>query len=92
MRAIAIEEHWTTSGIDRALRAQPAGIDVQILSIAPPGTHGLPAVEAAALSRDANDRASDAVGRYANAEVLYGLQQPSPGADDHAAAQLQEQS
>jgi predicted TIM-barrel fold metal-dependent hydrolase len=25
MRVIAIEEHWTTSGIDRALRAQPAG-------------------------------------------------------------------
>ena len=76
MRIVAIEEHWTTPEIDRALRAQPAGardesvalndrgdiperlleigeprieamdtagIDVQILSIAPPGTHGLPA-------------------------------------------------
>jgi predicted TIM-barrel fold metal-dependent hydrolase len=97
MSVIAIEEHWTTSGIDRALRGQPAGsrdesvvlndrgdiparlldigeqrveamdaagIDVQILSIAPPGTHGLPAREAVALSRDANDRASEAVGRY----------------------------
>jgi uncharacterized protein len=41
-----------------------AGVDVQILPLAPPGTHGLPAREAGALSRDANDRASEAVDRY----------------------------
>ena len=97
MRIIAIEEHWTSAGLDRALRAQPpgqrddslalndfgevptrlpdlgparieamdaAGIDVQILSLAPPGTGGLPAPEAAALSRDANDRMSAAAARY----------------------------
>jgi predicted TIM-barrel fold metal-dependent hydrolase len=41
-----------------------AGIDVQILSLAPPGTHGLPAADAVALAREANDRASAAVERY----------------------------
>jgi uncharacterized protein len=41
-----------------------AAVDVQIVSIAPPGTNGLPAREAVALSRDANDRASEAVDRY----------------------------
>jgi predicted TIM-barrel fold metal-dependent hydrolase len=92
MRVIAIEEHWTTTGIDRALRERDeslalndrgdiperlldigerrieamdvAGVDLAIISLSPPGTHGLPAREAVALSRDANDRASDAVGRY----------------------------
>jgi predicted TIM-barrel fold metal-dependent hydrolase len=92
MRVVAIEEHWITTSIDRALRAQPddsvvlndrgdipaqlldvddqriqamdaAGIDVQVISLAPPGTNGLPPAEAAALSRDANDRAGEAVGR-----------------------------
>lgn len=90
MRTISIEEHWTTAGIDRALRAQPpdlrdeslalndrgdspgrlldigeqriaamdrAGVDMQIISIAPPGTGGLRTAEAVALSRDANDQA-----------------------------------
>jgi hypothetical protein len=96
MRVVTIEEHWTTEGIDKALRAQghdeslalnergdiperlfdigerrieamdAAGVDLQILSIAPPGTHGLPASEAIPLARDANDRASAAVARYPN--------------------------
>ncbi|HEY6499993.1 MAG TPA: amidohydrolase family protein [Streptosporangiaceae bacterium] len=97
MRVITIEEHWTTEGLDQALRAQPpgvrdeslalndfgevparlpdigaarieamdaAGIDVQILSLAPPGTGGLPASQATELSRDANDRMSAAAERY----------------------------
>ena len=97
MRVVTIEEHWTTEGIDRALRAQPesvrdesvalndrgdiperlfdigelriaamdaAGVDVQILSLAPPGTHGLPAGDAVALAREANELASAAVARY----------------------------
>jgi predicted TIM-barrel fold metal-dependent hydrolase len=94
---LPIEEHWTTEGIDRALRSQPAeirdeslvlndwgdslarllevgeprietmnaaGVDIQIISLAPPGTHGLPIREALALSREANDRASEAVDRH----------------------------
>src|SRR6201996_917777 len=97
MRIITIEEHWTSAGLDQALRAQPpgirddslalndfgevparlpdlgparieamdaAGIDVQILSLAPPGTGGLPGPEAAALSRDANEQMSAAAARY----------------------------
>ena len=120
MRVITIEEHWTTEGIDRALRARPAGVrdesvalndrgdiparlfdigeqriaamdaagvDVQILSIAPPGTHGLPASEAIALSRDANDRMSEAVGRYpTRLRAMTTLPMPDP---DAAVAELE---
>jgi uncharacterized protein len=120
MRVITIEEHWTTDGIDRALRSQPAGardesvalndrgdilgrlleigegridamdeagVDVQILSIAPPGTNGLPAREAIALSRDTNDRADEAVGRYpARLRAMTTLPMSDP---DAALAELQ---
>jgi predicted TIM-barrel fold metal-dependent hydrolase len=51
-------------GEQRVQAMDAAGVDIQILSIAPPGANGLPAREAVALSRDANDRASEAVDRY----------------------------
>src|ERR1700760_3253931 len=51
-------------GESRIEAMDAAGIDVQILSLAPPGTHGLPAADAVALARAANDRASAAVDRY----------------------------
>ncbi|WP_020662526.1 amidohydrolase family protein [Amycolatopsis benzoatilytica] len=41
-----------------------AGIDRQILSVAPPGTHGFPAAQAIALSREANDLVSAAVEKH----------------------------
>ncbi len=37
------------------------GVDVQVLSLAPPGAQVPSAADAVALSRDANDRAADAV-------------------------------
>lgn len=41
-----------------------AGVDVQVLSLAPPATHGLPTPEAVALCCDANDRVSEACERH----------------------------
>jgi predicted TIM-barrel fold metal-dependent hydrolase len=48
-------------GAGRIAVMDAAGIDMQILSIAPPGTEGLPAAEAIVLSREANDLAAEAV-------------------------------
>ena len=41
-----------------------AGIDLSILSVVTPATQALPAGEAVALARDANDEATDAVGAH----------------------------
>lgn len=50
---------------DARLAAMDAqGIDLQILSLAPPGTHPLDANDAIALSRRANDLAAEAVRRH----------------------------
>jgi predicted TIM-barrel fold metal-dependent hydrolase len=74
-------------GAQRVEAMDAAGIDLQIFSIAPPGTHGLPAHEAVALSRDANDRASAAVDRYPTRfRAMTTLPMPDPVA---ALAELQ---
>src|SRR5579859_2768413 len=41
-----------------------AGIDVSVLSVVTPATQALPAAEAVALARDANDEAASAVRAY----------------------------
>jgi hypothetical protein len=51
-------------GQQRIEAMDAAGVDVQIISLAPPAAGGLPSSEAVALSRDANDRASAAMARY----------------------------
>lgn len=48
-------------GQDRIEAMDAAGIDVSVLSVVTPATQALPAREAVALARDANDEAADAV-------------------------------
>ncbi|WP_329067389.1 amidohydrolase family protein [Amycolatopsis sp. NBC_01480] len=73
-------------GDQRIEAMDAAGIDVQILSIAPPGAHGLPAGEAVALCRDANDRAAEAVRRHpSRLRAMTTLPMPDP---DAAVAEL----
>jgi len=68
-------------GAQRIAAMDAAGIDVQILSLAPPGTHGLPAAEASALAREANDQASAAVRQYPDRfRALTTLPMSDPGA------------
>ena len=51
-------------GRERIEAMDAAGIDVSILSVVTPATQALPAREAVALARDANDEAADAVRAY----------------------------
>jgi uncharacterized protein len=51
-------------GQGRLAAMDAAGIDVSILSVVTPATQALPAREAVALARDANDEAADAVGAH----------------------------
>ena len=58
------------------------GVDLQILSLAPPGTHPLDATDAVALSRMANDLAVEAVRRHPTRFRAFST---LPMADPHAA-------
>ena len=51
-------------GQGRIAAMDAAGIDVSILSVVTPGTQPLPAADAVALARDANDEAASAVGAH----------------------------
>ena len=49
------------TGQGRLAAMDAAGIDVSVLSVVTPATQALPAADAVALARDANDQAADAV-------------------------------
>jgi uncharacterized protein len=51
-------------GQGRVEAMDAAGIDVSILSVVTPATQALPATEAVALAREANDQATDAVSEH----------------------------
>ena len=51
-------------GPGRLAAMDAQGIDVAVISHAPPGTQGLPATDAAPLCREANDAAAEAVARH----------------------------
>src|SRR6202041_1694261 len=51
-------------GPGRIAAMDAAGIDLSILSVVTPATQALPAADAVALARDANDEAASAVGAH----------------------------
>ncbi|MDT8911416.1 amidohydrolase family protein [Amycolatopsis sp. PS_44_ISF1] len=82
-----IPERLLDLGDGRIEAMDAAGVDVQIVSIAPPGAHGLPAEDAVALSREANDLAAEAVGRHPDRlRAMTTLPMPDP---DAAVAELE---
>ena len=54
-------ERLADLGAGRLAAMDGQGVDLQVISLAPPATHGLDAADAVPLSRDANDRAAAAV-------------------------------
>ena len=65
--SLALNEHGDTAtrladlGPGRLAAMDEQGVEVQVLSLAPPGTQGLSPGDAVPLSREANDRAAAAV-------------------------------
>ncbi|MBP2471685.1 putative TIM-barrel fold metal-dependent hydrolase [Crossiella equi] len=66
--SVTLNDHVRSDLLDvgdqRVAAMDASGVDLQILSLTPPGTHCLPPKEAIALSREANDRATEAVARH----------------------------
>lgn len=68
-------------GEGRIAAMDAQGIDMQVISLAPPGTGAVSPADAVALSRDANDRAAEAARRYpSRLRALATLPMASPGA------------
>jgi predicted TIM-barrel fold metal-dependent hydrolase len=65
--SLVLNEHGVTAarlddlGAGRIAAMDAQGVDMQVLSLAPPGTQGVSAADAIALSRDANDVAAATV-------------------------------
>lgn len=59
-----IREQLLDLGAGRLAAMDAAGIDMQVLSLVPPGTGPLDPADAVAFSRDANDRAAEVVIRH----------------------------
>ncbi|WP_218852484.1 amidohydrolase family protein [Spelaeicoccus albus] len=80
-------ERLNEIGDGRIAAMDAQGIDMQILSLAPPGTQPLDAADAVGLSRRANDIAAAAVGRHpSRLRALATLPMSSP---DAAASELE---
>lgn len=74
-------ERLNDLGDDRIRAMDAQGIDLSILSLAPPGSQPLDAGDAISLSRRANDLAAEAVGRHpARFRALATLPTPDPAA------------
>jgi predicted TIM-barrel fold metal-dependent hydrolase len=80
-------QHLDDIGDARIAAMDAQGVDLQILSLAPPGTHPLEAADALPLSRLANDIAAEAVARHpSRLRALSTLPMDDPSA---AAAELE---
>jgi len=74
-------------GAERLAEMDTAGIDMQVLSLTAPGVEQLDAAEAAALAREANDYAADAVKNHpARFAAFAAVPTPAP---EQAAAELE---
>ena len=87
--SLALNEHGDSAGrladlgAGRAAVMAAQGVDMQILSLAPPGTQGLRAADAVAMSRDANDAVAAVVRDH---PPRFGAMATLPLADPAAAA------
>jgi uncharacterized protein len=70
-------------GVERLSMMDAQGVDMQVLSLAPPGTQGIPTADAIALSRDANDAVAAAIAAH---PTRFAAMATLPLADPAAAA------